>query len=223
VTTLDTASVAQLFADRSRVSMLDLMLDGCEHSLRALSDAAGVTVATASEHLARLEAGGIVSSRRDGRRRLVRLAGPDVAEAFESLAKLAADGRVDGLRAWSRREELRTARTCYDHLAGHLGVALADAAVAAEAVTAEFALGLRAEAWFGRLGIDLRTLPRGRRPLLRVCTDWTERREHLAGVLGAALCTRVLDAGWAARRPSSRALRITPRGEAELDELGVAL
>jgi hypothetical protein len=129
---------------------------------------------------------------------------------------------VNSLRAWNRREELREARTCYDHLAGRLGVALADAAVAANAVNDEFSLGPRAEDWFGRLGVDVGSLLRGRRPLLRVCIDWTERREHLAGALGAALCSAVLDAGWAARRPASRALSITLLGKTELRELGVA-
>jgi DNA-binding transcriptional ArsR family regulator len=221
VTGLDTAAVAALFADRSRISMLDLMLDGREHSLGTLASAARVSASTATEHLARLEAGGVVSSRRDGRRRLVRLAGPDVADALESLAKLAGDEGVSGLRGWNRREDLRAARTCYDHLAGRLGVALADAAVAADAVTDEFSLGPHAGDWFGRLGLDVRALSRGRRPLVRVCIDRTERREHLGGALGAALCTAVLDAGWAVRRPSSRALRVTPRGEAELRGLGV--
>jgi DNA-binding transcriptional ArsR family regulator len=218
-----TEVVARLFADSSRIAMLEVLLDGREHSLGALADAAGVAASTATEHLAGLEQGGLVASRRDGRRRLVRLAGPDVADALESLAKLSRDGHVSGLRAWSRQEQLREARTCYDHLAGRLGVAIADAAVAEGAVTDDFSLGPRAVSWFARLGVDLATVPCGRRPLVRACTDWTERREHLAGALGAAICMHVLEAGWALRRPSSRALRVTPLGEMKLRELGCDL
>jgi DNA-binding transcriptional ArsR family regulator len=221
VSTLDVASVAGLFAERSRAAMVDLLLDGRDHSVQALARTAGIAISTASEHLGRLERGGVVVSRRAGRERLVRLAGPAAAAAYESLAELSRDGAVDGLRAWTRREQLRTARTCYDHLAGKLGVAIVDAAMAANAITPEFTLGPEATAWFRRFGVDVDALPRSRRPLLRVCTDWTERREHLAGALGAAVCTAVLDARWAVRRPSTRALRLTPLGEESLGRLGV--
>ena len=201
--------------------MVDLLLDGREHSVQALAEAAAVALSTASEHLGRLESGRVVVSRRAGRERLVRLAGPAVAAAYEGLAALSRDPAVNGLRAWNRREELRAARTCYDHLAGKLGVAVADAAIAAGAVTPEFALGRQAAQWFARFGVDVDALTGGRRPLLRVCTDWTERREHLAGALGAALCRAALDAGWVARRPTSRALRLTPLGEVSIRRLGV--
>jgi DNA-binding transcriptional ArsR family regulator len=217
---LDTASVGRLFADPSRVAMVDTLLDGRAHPLTSLARTAGVALSTAAEHLTRLERGGIVVSRREGRRRLVRLARPDVAAAYEALATLSHEPSVDGLRAWTRREELRTARTCYDHVAGRLGVALADAAFAAGAVGEDFALTADAERWFARFGVDLGELSRGRRPLLRVCTDWTERREHFAGALGAAICSAVLDAGWVVRRPSSRALRVTPLGAASFRRLG---
>jgi DNA-binding transcriptional ArsR family regulator len=217
---VDTTAVAQLFADRSRVAMLDLLLDGREHPLGLLAETAGVAVSTAAEHLTRLEGGGLVVSRRDGRRRLVRLAGSEVADAYEALALLSCEKPVSGLRAWSRREELREARTCYDHLAGRLGVAIADAALAAGAVEPDLSLGPVAKEWLARFGVDLATLPRRPRPLVRVCTDWTERRDHLAGTLGAAICTAILDAGWAVRRRDSRAVRVTPLGGARLGELG---
>jgi hypothetical protein len=173
--------------------------------------------------VSRLADGGVVVVRRDGRERLVRLAGPTVAAAYEALAQLSEEGQANGLRAWTRRAQLRTARTCYDHLAGRLGVAIADAALAAGAVEPDFSLGPAARTWFGGLGVELDDLPRGSRPLVRVCTDWTERREHLAGVLGAAICSATLDAGWVVRQPSSRALRVTRHGEAELRNRGIAL
>lgn len=217
------ARVAGLFADPSRAAMVELLLDGRSHTLRTLARAAGIAASTATEHVGRLEAGGVVVSRRDGRRRLVRLAGPEVAGAYEALAELSREPAVTGLRAWTRREELRAARTCYDHLAGKLGVAIADAALAAGAIESDFSLGSAAASWFGGLGVDVAGLPRGRRPLVRVCTDWTERREHLAGAIGAAVCSAMLHTGWVLRRPSSRALFLSPVGAANLRRLGVAV
>jgi DNA-binding transcriptional ArsR family regulator len=221
MTPRDTASVAGLFADPSRVAMIDVLMDGREHAAGALARAAGIAASTATEHLSRLEEGGVVVVRRTGRRRLVRLPGPRVAAVYEALTELSHKSETTGLRGWTRREQLRAARTCYDHLAGRLGVAVADAAQAAGAVERDFSLGPDARAWLGKLGVDIEALPRGRRPLLRVCTDWTERREHLAGVLGAAICSAVLDAGWVVRQPASRALRLTTLGEAELGNLGI--
>jgi DNA-binding transcriptional ArsR family regulator len=220
---LHTADVAALFADRSRAAMLDLLLDGEEHPVGTLARAAGIAASTATEHLSRLEDGEIVVSRRDGRRRLVRLAGPTVAAAYEALTELGARDRPAGLRSWTRHQELCAARTCYDHLAGRLGVAIADAAVSASALENDFSLAAGAPRWFRLFGIDLAALPQRRRPLLRVCTDWTERREHLAGTLGAAVCSAVLEAGWVTRQPRSRAVRLTSLGAGELRRLGVSV
>ena len=219
---IDTAAVASLFADRSRIAMLEVLMDGGEHAVGALARAAGIAASTAVEHVRRLEQGGLVVSRRDGRARLVRLAGPSVAASYEALAELSCEAAANGLRASTRREQLVAARLCYDHLAGRLGVAIADAALAAGALEEDFSLSESAAAWFKRLGVDLEALSPGRRPLLRVCNDWTERREHLAGTLGAAVCSAVLNAGWTVRRPSSRALSVTPLGEAQLRQLGIA-
>jgi DNA-binding transcriptional ArsR family regulator len=223
MTRLDTAAVAGLFAHRSRAAMIDVLLDGREHAAGALAGAAGIAASTAAGHLSRLEQGGVVAVRRAGRERLVRLAGPTVAAAYEALAQLSEESETNGLRGWTRRAQLRTARTCYDHLAGRLGVAIADASLAAGAVEPDFSLGPAARAWFGAIGVELDSLAAGRRPLVRVCTDWTERREHLAGALGAAICTAVLGAGWVVRLPSSRALRLTSHGEAELGKLGISM
>jgi DNA-binding transcriptional ArsR family regulator len=218
----DVAGVAGLFADRSRAAMVELLLDGRDHSVRSLARAAGVASSTATEHVGRLEAGGVVRSRRDGRERLVRLAGGEAATAYEALAELSRERPIKGLREWTRHQELRAARTCYDHLAGKLGVAIADAALAAGAITPDFSLGPSAASWFARLGVEVDSLPHGRRrPLLRVCNDWTERREHLAGMLGAAICASMLSTGWVVRRPTSRALVVTPEGEASLGRLGI--
>jgi DNA-binding transcriptional ArsR family regulator len=219
----DVAAVAGLLADRSRAAMVEVLLDGRDHTVQALAQAAGVASSTATGHVDRLEAGGLVLSRRDGRKRLVQLAGREAAAAYEALAELSRERPVNGLRGWTRREELRVARTCYDHLAGKLGVSIAAAAVRAGAIEPGFSLGSSASSWFARLGVEVASLPYGRRPLLRVCTDWTEQREHLAGTLGAAICASMLTAGWVVRRPSSRALLVTPLGEGRLRPLGIAV
>lgn len=203
--------------------MVDVLLDGCHHTVGELARAARIQPSTAVAHVARLERAGVAVTHRKGRERLVRLSGSEAAAAYEALGALAHEGRTVGLRAWTRREELRLARTCYDHLAGRLGVAVTQAAVDSGALDADFGLGPNASGWFGLLGVDLEALRRARRPLVRVCTDWTEQRSHLAGALGAAICSAVLDGGWAARQPASRALKVTPHGAARLRGLGVAL
>jgi DNA-binding transcriptional ArsR family regulator len=220
---LDIAAVAQLFADPSRVAMLDVLMDGQEHPVGALARAACIAPSTAIGHVRRLEEGGLVVTQREGRRRLVHLAESRVAAAFEALGHLSTETPSAGLRAVTRRQQLAAARTCYDHLAGRLGVAIADAAQAACALEPDFSVNLNCTTWFQKLGVDVDALAQGRRPLLRVCVDWTERREHLAGALGAAICSAVLSAGWAVQRPSSRALTVTPGGEARLREIGVRI
>src|SRR3954447_23880630 len=127
---VDLPAVAALIADPSRAAMLDALLSGGRHSARELAVAAGVAPSTATEHLDRLERGGLVVCERVGRRREVRLAGPEVGRALEALAAIAPAKPITGLRAWQHGEALRAARSCYDHLAGQAGVALADALVA---------------------------------------------------------------------------------------------
>jgi DNA-binding transcriptional ArsR family regulator len=164
---VDMQGVASLFADHSRIAMLDVLMDGGEHAIGALARAADIAPSTAVGHVKRLEEGGLVSSRRKGRERLVRLAGPSVAASYEALAVLSRESPANGLRASTRREQLAVARTCYDHLAGRLGVAIADAALAAGALRDDHSLGGSAVTWFERLGVDVDALPTGRRPLVR--------------------------------------------------------
>src|SRR5262249_16295970 len=153
-----------------------------------------VAASTASEHLTKLVAGGLLTEWRQGRHRCVSLAGSHVAELLEDLS-----GRLEGptarptsLRAASTSAALARARTCYDHLAGRLGVAVADA-MADMGVLDEFALTERGREWFAT-ALDASDLDGpGRRPLVRVCLDWTERRPHLAGLAGARVCTRLFE------------------------------
>jgi len=207
------ADVAAAIADRTRARMLEELLAGPPLPAGALAVRVGVAPSTVSGHLARLESAGLVTITAAGRRREAQLAGPHVAEALEALRRLAGDDpRPIGLREVNGRAALREARSCYDHLAGRAGVALADHLVARGALTDQFTVPDDAAGYYrDAFGIDLGSLP-GRRPLVRPCTDWTERRPHVAGALGAALLTSLLERGWVQRRPDGRALNLKGPG-----------
>ena len=229
---VDLSAVAALIADPSRGAMLDTLLSGGRHSARELAVAAGIAPPTATGHLDRLEAGGLVVSERVGRRREVRLAGPEVARALEALGAIAPPRPVTGLRAWRHGEALRAARSCYDHLAGQAGVALADALVAQGIVTVgegAFAITPSGRGRLGDLGLDVEAILGARRATARACVDWSERRPHVGGALGAALLDELLRRRWLARTDAhaggtkGRVLRVTPSGREGLAEtLGVA-
>jgi DNA-binding transcriptional ArsR family regulator len=211
----DLAAVAALIADPSRAAMLDALTGGEPLTAGALARRAGVAPSTATEHLARLEQGGLVLSERRGRARHVRLAGPQVARALEALAAIAPLKRPAGLRAWQHGEALRAARSCYDHLAGVAGVALADALVARGALEpgdSAFAITPSGERELRAFGVDVDAVRGARRATARACLDWSERRPHVAGALGAALLEELLGRHWLRRRPDGRALTLTPAG-----------
>ena len=163
---------------------------------------AGIAPSTASEHLRKLVAGGFLASRKNGRHRYFSLADPAVADAIEALACVAPQPPVRSLREATKSELIRSARTCYDHLAGRLGVALA-AALERQGVVVrqngDYALGPEAEARCAALGIDLSELEAERRPVVRGCLDWSERELHVAGALGAALASCFFELGWILR------------------------
>jgi DNA-binding transcriptional ArsR family regulator len=221
----DLAATARLLGEPARMAMLDALLGGTTKSGRELAKAAGIAPSTASEHLAQLTDAGLVAAAPDGRKRAYSLAGPHVAEALEGLAALSPPRKARSLREATAAQLHREARTCYDHLAGSLGVAVCDALVARrllDPADGGWTVTKDGERQFGDMGIDLAELRAGRRPLTRVCIDWSERRPHLAGALGAALAGRLLESAWIARRPGLRAVEVTPRGREELtDRLGV--
>jgi DNA-binding transcriptional ArsR family regulator len=224
---MDLAAVAALIADPSRAAMLDALSGGEAFTAGELARIARIAPSTASEHLARLEAGGLVASARQGRARYVRLAGADVARALEALAVIAPPKRPNGLRAWRHGEDLRVARSCYDHLAGVAGVALADALVERrllEPGDGAFAITPAGERELEAFGLDVAGLRRARRATARACVDWSERRPHVAGALGAALLAELLDRRWLRRRDDGRALIVTRAGAAGLaSTFGLAL
>ncbi|MFI1101310.1 ArsR/SmtB family transcription factor [Streptomyces melanogenes] len=213
------AAFASLLADETRAAFCLALLDGRAWTAGELARYAKVAPSTASEHLGKLVAGGLLSEERQGRHRYVRLADAGVAHLVEELAARTAPAPARGLRAASAGSAMARGRTCYDHLAGRLGMAVTDAMTVRGLLTqdAGFALTREGVRWYGELGLALDH--RGKRPLVRSCLDWTERRPHLAGVAGAVLCAHALDAGWCVRIGSERAVRVTPEGEEALGEL----
>ncbi|MFF8969222.1 ArsR/SmtB family transcription factor [Streptomyces sp. NPDC014995] len=213
------ARLAALIADETRAACLLALLDGRAWTAGELARHAGVAASTLSEHLGKLVAGGVLAEERQGRHRYVRLADAGVAQLVEDLAAQVAPGdvrRPRNLRASSAGSAMARGRTCYDHLAGRLGITVTDALTARGLLVQDtgFALTDAGVRWFADAGIGL---DRGsRRPLARACLDWTERRPHLAGVAGAALCWHALDAGWCVRIGSERAVRVTVLGERAL-------
>lgn len=220
----DIAAVAALLSDRTRAAMLITLLDGDAHSSGDLARQAGVSASTAGGHLGRLSRGGLVVSARHGRERRYRLASTHVAQALEALSLLAPPAEIGSLRTADRGSALRLARTCYDHLAGRLGVGLTDALLEQGALRAEdggFALTGTGETLLIRIGVDVARARAHRRVFARACLDWTERRPHLAGALGAAVAEAIIGQGWVRKRPHDRALLVTPEGMARLRRLGV--
>jgi DNA-binding transcriptional ArsR family regulator len=218
------AEVAGLIGDPARANMLSALMDGRALTAGELAWAAGVSAPTASGHLARLAEARLVAVERQGRHRYHRLATPEVARAVEALMAVASAGPRRHRPAGPRDEALRAARTCYDHLAGRLGVALADSllarghvAVADEGDGAAAVTDAGGAFLSARLGVDLAA--GGRRPVCRTCLDWSERRPHLAGRLGAALCRRALELGWIERARDGRAVAVTPAGRHGFEEV----
>jgi DNA-binding transcriptional ArsR family regulator len=223
----DLAAIGRLIGDPNRACMLQVLMGGTPQSGSALAAAAGVSRSLASAHLKKLTAGGLVRAERHGRQVLYSIAAEQVAEALEILQLLVPVTPVSSLRGSARMRNLRWARTCYDHLAGITGVAVTEALAAAGAIgerDGAWVLGPAGPRVFGGIGIDVDSVPRRTRPLLRPCLDWTERRHHLAGGLGAAVATELTRRGWVRRQDGSRIVTVTPAGHAGLGEwLGVDL
>ena len=214
----DIATVAALLADGSRARMLGALLGGGSLTATELALHAGVSAQTASMHLARLTAASLLACRTEGRCRYYRLAGPGVAEALEALSVLAPKTVPTGEGAQTI-DSLRMARTCYDHLAGRLGVLLTGAMVRRRFLLPrrrEFRLTPSGEAFLEKLQVDVAGARRQRRAFTRQCVDWTERQPHLAGALGAAVAARCFQLEWVTRVPDHRHLVLTPKGRAGL-------
>jgi DNA-binding transcriptional ArsR family regulator len=221
---VDVAAAAALLAGPTRTALVQAVIEDGPLPASELAVRAGIAPSTASQHLARLVDGGFLATSKNGRHRYYRLGDPAVADAIEALAIVAPQPEPRTLRAATRGELLREARTCYDHLAGQLGVALARALEKDGAVKREnggYAIGPRARR-LESIGIDLDSLERERRPVVRGCLDWSERELHVSGGLGAALTARLFELGWIERREANRSVAVTEEGSTLLRErLGV--
>ena len=240
----DIAAVAEVLADRSRCRMLMALGDGRALPASRLAAEAGIAPSTTSTHLGRLVDAGMLVVEPHGRHRYYRLAGPQVGDLLESIARVAPPMTVQSLREGTKAEALRRARTCYDHLAGRLGVALMDALLwqglleggdgifdvdrskrdrlSAPGWDVAYVLSDQGRTRLEGLGVDCSGA--GRRPLIRYCVDWSEQRHHLAGALGARLLSWFEDQGWIKRRSGSRAVTITSTGAHDMGlSLGIDL
>lgn len=212
----DISIIASLIGDPARANMLMALMAGLALTVTELAHEAGVSLPTASEHLGKLGRAGLVATERQGRHRYFRLSDPDVVHALEALMPVAA--RVGHLRTRTGPHDsaLRHARSCYDHLAGNLAVRIFDDLVR-HALLMRRGNGARVtdkgRRFFAQRAIDIDALSQGRRPLCRACLDWSERRAHLGGALGAAIFNRVLDEGWVARERGTRIVRFRANGE----------
>jgi DNA-binding transcriptional ArsR family regulator len=214
--------IAALIGDHARAEVLTALLADRALTATELADIAGVTKQTISAHLAKLREAGLIAMEAQGRHRYFRLAGADVAQLLESLMGVAFRTGAVRLRASPREPALRKSRVCYDHLAGEMGVMIHESLLRRRALVSRAGgLGLTASGrnFFLQLGIDADALATRRRVFCRACLDWSERRHHLAGALGAALLARIFELGWAKRDKSSRVVAFSAAGEKSLREL----
>jgi DNA-binding transcriptional ArsR family regulator len=220
----DIAPVAALLADRARAAMLTALLDGRPLAAGELAKTAGVSAATASSHLGKLLDGGLVSVVKQGRHRYYRLAGAEIAAVIEALSLISPTVQVRSLRQSRQAAALHLARTCYDHLAGRAGAALFEAMIGRgllEATGDEDAYEVtdKGEERLAGIGVDVSVVRAERRRFAGHCLDWTERRPHLNGALGAAVTTSLIERGWFLRGTSRRSLVLTEKGHGGLADV----
>jgi len=211
----DLALIGSLVGEPARANMLAALMGGTALTASELALEAGVTLPTASAHLAKLADGGLARVTRQGRHRYYRLADHQVAAMLESIMGVAATLGPKKVLPGPRDAGMREARVCYDHLAGTAGVALLDGLLARGVIERRgdgLDLSGTGAAFFAGIGIDVAALRKGRRPVCRACLDWSVRRSHLAGSLGAAIYDRVMAEKWARRQPDGRAVTFTPKG-----------
>lgn len=216
----DLSAVAELMT-ANRASMLLALIGGRPLTAGELAARAGISPSLASTHLSRLLDGGLVTVQQHGRRRHYRIASPQVAEVIEAMLTLAPARAASSLRESTRGQAIRRARTCYDHLAGTVGVALTDSLQRQRLITPadnSYLLSDRGGQRLQALGLDVDALRKQRRTFARPCLDWTERRPHLAGGLGAGIAEHLLQQKWLTRIPGTRALRLTDLGRRGLRE-----
>ncbi len=221
------AEIAGLVGEPARANMLTALLDGRALSAGELAYAARVTAQTASAHLGKLAETGLITPFKNGRYRYFRLASPKVALMLEGIMAVAIDNKPRYRPLSRQARELRSARVCYDHLAGRLSVDLADFLIAREYIVLGDEGGQVTDSgarFLAGIGIDLFAVASKRRQFCRSCLDWTERRPHIGGAVGAALTNRCFELGWTERMKHSRAVTVTASGKRGFHEIfGIAI
>jgi DNA-binding transcriptional ArsR family regulator len=216
------ALIGSLVGDPARANMLEALMSGKALTASELAREGGVTPQTASSHLAKLEGGGLVAVEKQGRHHYYRLSGTEIAEVLEGLAGFAMRAGHLRTRTGPKDPAMRRARVCYDHLAGDFGVRMFDGMqrqhlIGGNPTTIDLTRG--GERFCERLGLDLVPLRAMKRPLCKTCLDWSARRHHLAGTLGAALLSRFYELKWARREKQSRVVTFSPTGETQFNRL----
>ncbi|RAR44210.1 helix-turn-helix transcriptional regulator [Paenibacillus sp. MDMC362] len=216
------AQVASLVSDASRAAILTVLLDGRYHPASELAYMANIKPQTASFHLSKMVAANLVTVEQQGRHRYYGIQNQEVAQIMETLLSISPPVEIRSLNQAVENEALRQARTCYDHLAGKLGIQLTNSLLSAGVLSEEgdqFTVTEKGEDFFKAFQVDLSRVKRKRRSFTHRCLDWSERRHHLAGALGHALLERLLELHWIQRVPSTRAIKITPEGKKGLQEV----
>jgi DNA-binding transcriptional ArsR family regulator len=219
----DIARIASLVGDPARANMLNALMGGTALTASELALEAGVSLPTASSHLSKLMEGGLLTLASQGRHRYYGIAGPQVAGMIEAITGVAASVGPQRVRPGPRDGAMRVARVCYDHLAGEQAVAMLDRLVATNILVRDdkdFRLGPLAASHFAAIGINVDAKPR--RPVCRACLDWSVRRSHLAGTLGAAILDKILAEKWARREKDSRAVVFSPPGKQAFEKVFLA-
>jgi DNA-binding transcriptional ArsR family regulator len=223
----DLSTIAALIGDPARSTILSALLNGQSLPAGELAHRAHITPQTTSLHLSKLVVGGLLTMERMGRHRYYRLKNADVARALESLATISAPPRPQKQPDSADYQAICFARTCYDHLAGKLGVVMTQALLARGLIRLHdrtYAVTKKGSGWLASWNINEQELHASRRLFARTCLDWSERRYHVAGALGAAIANRLLDEGWVTRIAGNRALRLTEAGRKGLKrELAITL
>ncbi|MGY3313940.1 DNA-binding transcriptional ArsR family regulator [Peribacillus simplex] len=213
--------IATLVSEASRAAILTVLLDGRFHPASELAYMAGIKPQTASFHLTKMVDANVVTVEKQGRHRYYGLRNQEVAQVIESFLSIAPPIEIKSLKQASEEKEMRFARTCYDHLAGNLGVKLTDYLIKIGVIYEEkdgFTVTEKGESFFTTFQIDLERVKKKRRSFTHKCLDWSERRHHLAGALGNALLERLLELNWVQRLPKTRAIKITSDGKKGLKE-----
>lgn len=220
-TAKDIAIIGTLLGDKTRATIVAALLDGRALTARELAYGTGVTPQTASFHLSKLDGAGLLNILPQGRHRFYRLASPDIADAIEALARIAPN--TNAKPAAKRKNAVCFARTCYEHLAGSLGIAVTEALRAHNVIKpvaqSDFVVSPAGERFFRDLGIDIVEIRKGRRLFARQCLDWSERKPHLGGSLGQAMTDAFVSKRWLRKRPNGREIHVTDTGHRGIKKL----